>query len=204
MNPNLPEAICGLCNSLCSICDWRGRGAIAREVGVDEVGHSIPPAPHCQQGWITKMVAVTDEQITQGYLRGLDDLSLASVTEECMRALACAMDRPLSPTEVSMWHARFQQLAGTPEDHEQRRVNTTGFIIRFIDWIMPRLQRRWYIKTFGKAAAVDRVVPPSDESLNNVFVRPALPKTLQSPPMPSVLPFHTVSHGGRWSYGALG
>lgn len=42
-DPTLPEAVCGLVNSLSSICDWHGRGAVAGEVGVDDGGFVIPP-----------------------------------------------------------------------------------------------------------------------------------------------------------------
>lgn len=28
LNPNFPEAVCGLINALGGVCDWRGRGGV--------------------------------------------------------------------------------------------------------------------------------------------------------------------------------
>ena len=97
-----------------------------------------------------------------------------------------------------MWTLRLQALEGTAEEHAARRVNGPGFILRFIDWIQPQLQRQWYVQAYGKTLGVDRAVPPPgppDDTLGSAaaFVRPALPKTLPPPAVPSVLPFHTVS-----------
>ena len=199
VNPNLPEAICGLVNSLCSICDWRGRGTLANEVGVDDAGYFVPPGLQVYPGWMTRMVSVTEEQVQHNYYQDLDGI-LPAVAEECMRALARARGRPLTPEEVAVWTLRFQALEGSAEEHAARRVNGPGFILRFIDWIQPQLQRQWYVQAYGKtvSASVDRAVPPPgppDDTVGSAaaFVRPTLPKTLPPPAVPSVLPFHTVS-----------
>ncbi|KAI8995630.1 TPR-like protein [Trametes punicea] len=194
VNPNLPEAVCGLVNSLSSICDWRGRGAVAHEVGVDDAGLVIPPGPVPQTGWITSMVAVTDAQVAQGYMASVGAPALQTALEECLRALAAAYGRPLKPLEVARWQARFQRLARGGEERAQRRVNEAGFLIRFIDWVQPRMQRQWYIRAYGKTLAVDKAVATSEGNYHGFFVRPTLPKTLQPPPVPSVLPFHTFTY----------
>ena len=122
VNPSLPEAVCGLVNSLCSVCDWRGRGAMPDEVGVDDAGHVILPAPREEPGWITRMAAVTDEQLKQGYLQTIDAGSLPAIVEQCMHALTVALDRPLRPEETVVWHARFEKLT----QGELKYGNTRG------------------------------------------------------------------------------
>ncbi|KAI0361625.1 TPR-like protein [Trametes cingulata] len=195
VNPSLPEAVCGLVNSLCSICDWRGRGAVAYEVGVDDAGYAIPPGPHAQTGWITHMVGVTDAQIAQGFQASAGAPALQGVMDECLRALALARGRPLRGEETARWQARFQRLArGGAEERAQRRVNEAGFLIRFIDWVQPQMQRRWYMKAYGKVLAVEKGGATSEGNYHGFFIRPALPKTLQPPPVPSVLPFHTFTY----------
>ncbi|KAI0335269.1 TPR-like protein [Cubamyces sp. BRFM 1775] len=193
-NPTLPEAVCGLVNSLCSICDWRGRGAAAHEAGVDDAGRVLPPAPHQRPGWITNMLSVTDAQIAHGYATNIGAPALQTAMDECLRALAAAQGRALTSREVAKWQARFRRLATGGEDRAQKQVNEAGFLIRFIDWVQPRMQRQWYIKAYGKTLAVDRGVATSEENYHNMFLRPALPKTLQPPPVPSVLPFHTFTY----------
>ena len=147
------------------------------------------------------MVSVTEDQVQHNYYQDLDGI-LPAVAEECMRALARARGRPLTPEEVAVWTLRFQALEGTAEEHAARRVNGPGFILRFIDWIQPQLQRQWYVQAYGKtvsvsaSVSVDRAVLPPDDTGSAsaaAFVRPTLPKTLPPPAVPSVLPFHTVS-----------
>lgn len=202
VDPTLPEAVCGLVNSLSSICDWHGRGAVAGEVGVDDGGYVIPPSPYPQTGWITNMAAVTDAQIAQGYAPGVGAPTLNAAMEECLRALAVAQGRALTPGELATWQARLERLVrrgeGVEGGERGERVNEAGFLIRFIDWVQPRLQRRWYLRAYGKTLAVDEAAATSEENYHGFYLRPTLPKTLQPPPVPSVLPFHTVRRAHVW------
>ncbi|KAI0651856.1 TPR-like protein [Trametes meyenii] len=207
-SPALPEAVCGLANSLGSICDWRGRGAAPGERGggggggADAAGRAIGPGSHADAhaGWIVDMLAVTDGQIELGYAvgAGVGAQAQAQVVqkamEECLRALAAAQGRVLTPGEVAHWTGRFQRLAGGGEEGVRRRVNEAGFLLRFVDWVQPRMQRQWYVRAYGKTLTVDKAVALSEDNLHELFLRPTLPKTLQPPPVPSVLPFHTFTY----------
>ncbi|KAH9849758.1 TPR-like protein [Lenzites betulinus] len=210
--PALPEAVCGLANALASICDWRARGALPHELGVDDVGHPLAPGDHAREGWMTRMVQVTERQVA---VAGAGDAGVVgapavqAALEECLRALAVAGGRALTPAETARWTARFRRLAESERDvgaeaagvrgEGERRVNEAGFLIRFVDWIQPRLQRRWYVRAYGRTLAVGVQVPAAvtaedDSDLRAVFLRPALPKTMQAPAVPSVLPFHTFTY----------
>ncbi|KAI0825131.1 glycosyl transferase family 41-domain-containing protein [Trametes gibbosa] len=207
--PALPEAVCGLANALASICDWRARGALAHELGVDDAGLPIPPGEHTHEGWVTRMVQVTDRQVAAGCCGAVGaaaPAAMQAVLEECLSALAAAYGRALTPAEGAQWQARFGRLArsGREEalgaratDNSEAHANAAGFLIRFVDWVQPRLQRRWYVREHGRTLAVDArgaSAGTSEEGLHALFLRPALPKTMQSPAVPSVLPFHTFTY----------
>ncbi|KAI0669899.1 TPR-like protein [Trametes maxima] len=203
-SPALPEAVCGLANALGSVCDWRARGAVPGEaVGVDAAGRAVLLATsgQAQAGWIVDMAAVTGRQLELGYVGGVGMLAMRTALGECLRALAAAQGRALTAGEVARWTARFRRLAsedfGNGEERVRRRVNEAGFLLRFIDWVQPRMQRRWYVRAYGKTVAVEKAAAMSDaddSSLRGLFLRPTLPKTLQPPPVPSVLPFHTFTY----------
>jgi protein O-GlcNAc transferase len=54
-NPGLPEAVCGLGNSLMAICDWRGRGGTAPDIMIDHAGRIVDnTAAH--PGWLPDMI----------------------------------------------------------------------------------------------------------------------------------------------------
>ncbi|EJF66698.1 TPR-like protein [Dichomitus squalens LYAD-421 SS1] len=194
VNPSLPEAVCGLVNSLSAICDWRGRGAVENEVGVDDSGHVISSEPPLHTGWMARMVSITDEQIKEVYLQGIDGAHIPTVVDDCMRALTIMKDRLLRPGEAALWRARFHLIAGSGAELAEKHVNGSGFLIRFIDWIIPQMQRRWYVKAYGKTIALDQIVPLVEDHFTSVFVRPKFPKTMQVPLVPSVLPFHTFTY----------
>lgn len=190
LNPNLFEATCGLLNSLCSICDWRGRGAVPHEVGVDDDGALVSPSESGTPGWITKMVDICMQQIALGYTQIVGIIDRSSDVDGWLQALQAVQGRPLREDEKARWRACLARYYSN-EDRAMSGVNEVGFIIRFIDWVQPRLQRRWYLRLYGKALRSEQPVSPL-EDLSAHFLRPVLPANLTIPPVPSVLPFHTV------------
>lgn len=192
LNPNLFEATCGLLNSLCSICDWRGRGAVPHEVGVDDDGALVSPSESGTPGWITKMVDICMQQIALGYTQTVGIIDRSSDVDGWLQALQAVQGRPLREDEKARWRACLARYYSN-EDRAMSGVNEVGFIIRFIDWVQPRLQRRWYLRLYGKALRSEQPVSPL-EDLSAHFLRPVLPANLTIPPVPSVLPFHTFTY----------
>ncbi|KAL6304276.1 TPR-like protein [Sparassis latifolia] len=192
-NPNLPEAICGLAYSLCSVCDWRGRGSLGSEVGVDEVGGLIPPT-HMQiyPGWVTKLLEACTLQLDAAYLQSIGAIKKSTTMQELLSFVAVAKGRPLQENERLRWHASFSTYF---ESHNRvpERINEASFIIRFIDWLQPRLQRQWYVKAYGKTYSSPQVLDPAP-NFGALFTRPPLPGALSIPAVPSVLPFHTFTY----------
>ena len=160
---------------------------------MDDTGYVIPSGPLLHTGWIAKMVSLTDQQIKGVYQQSIDGAYIPALVDDCIRALAVAKDRQLRPGEIALWQARFRRIACSAAERAEKHVHGPGFLIRFIDWIIPQMQRRWYVKAYGKAFGLDHVTPLVEDHFRDIFIRPKFPRTMHAPPVPSVLPFHTVS-----------
>jgi protein O-GlcNAc transferase len=195
LNPNLPEAVCGLVSSMISVCDWRGRESTAEECGLDDSGEFIPPGSVSQSlatpSLMSRMLTICQSQLDAAYSQNLNCVSAARPLAEWLRIVAVAFDRPLTQAESYQWHVSFQRFYGN-KNRQSQAINECGFIIRFIDWIVPRLQRRWYLKVYGKSLASDQVLVTDPHMYSELFHRPTLPRTMSPPIVPSVLPFNTV------------
>ncbi|KAI0932202.1 hypothetical protein AcW2_000893 [Taiwanofungus camphoratus] len=196
VNPDLPEATCGLVNALCSICDWRGRGAVMHEVGVDDLGDILCPrqtggAAH--PGWITNMIEICDRQLNLGYTQSIGIIEKSGTLDQWLQVVESAKGHSLRPDERRRWTASFQRFFGKT-DRVQKRINEAGFVLRFIDWVQPRLQRQWYIQAYGKRLSSEQPIFDLSSDRSSSFLRPPLPGNLDCPPTPSVLPFHTFTY----------
>ncbi|KZT65129.1 glycosyltransferase family 41 protein [Daedalea quercina L-15889] len=191
VNPELPEALCGLVNSLSAICDWRGRGSVPNEVGVDEHGGLLMPSEMGSPGWITKMIEICERQIDAGYAQSVGAVQKTATAEEWLQLVEAAQGRTLREHEAARWR---ECLGRYYSGATRGGVNKVGFVIRFVDWVQPRLQRQWYIQAFGRIAYADEPMVDTDPDLAARFPRPVLPPNMASPPVPSVLPFHTFTY----------
>ncbi|PSS37737.1 hypothetical protein PHLCEN_2v430 [Hermanssonia centrifuga] len=196
LNPDLPEAVCGLVNSMASVCDWRWRDSGLNEFSVDAERHALPPnLPNYshRQGYVKKMIDICENQLQIAYSQNTHAISAAKTLDEWLESLQLVFGRPLRKQELDHWARLFGQFYG-PMNRTERQINEGGFIIRFIDWIQPRLQRRWYLKVYGKVFSAHKDTRTDPQSYGNVFLRPALPRSMTPPTVPSVLPFHTFIH----------
>ncbi|KAI0348056.1 TPR-like protein [Trametopsis cervina] len=194
LNADLPEAVCGLVSSMASVCDWRGRDSSTNECGVDDNGRYLPSgAPSgafTGPSLMQRMVNICDAQLNAAYYHNLHCVSATQTLFSWTDALQTVFDRPLSQMEYDHWSALFRQF-GEVEDRAAVKLNEGGFVIRFINWLQPRLQRRWYVKVYGKALVADREMTTDPQLYSNLFNRPKLPRTMSPPVVPSVLPFNT-------------
>ncbi|EMD42051.1 glycosyltransferase family 41 protein [Gelatoporia subvermispora B] len=196
INPNLPEALCGLVNSLCAVCDWRGRGGFPDELAVDVEGNMLQPTGSggsITPGWITKMIEMCQRQLDSSYSQNVGAIEGMMPPEQWIAVVARVRGRDLHAPEYSRWMAGFLRFHGK-HDHMKERLNEAGFLVRFIDWVQPRLQRQWYVKVYGKTVSADHLVPFPPDDLKDSYLRPAIPTHLVAPPVPSVLPFHAFTY----------
>lgn len=197
LNPNLPEAICGLVSSMGSVCDWRSRNSTDDEYGVDDSGRLIPPGSASEDFAVPclmqRMISTCNSQLNAAYDQNVHCVPATKSLHDWLRTMDVAFGRPLTARESQHWHNLFERFYGNA-DRPRRKLNEGGFIIRFINWLLPRLQRRWYLKVYGSALASAEDLMVDSGLYSNLFLRPKLPRAMSPPVVPSILPFNTVSY----------
>lgn len=191
-------------NAMASVCDFRGRSCYADEYGVDDDGNLLAPtsAEHVPRpGFMKQMVDICERQLALAYAENMYCVSATKTLDAWLAALQGAFGRPLRAEEHDAWAAVIGQFYGEL-DRRARHVNEGGFVLRFINWVRPRLQRRWYIHAYGKVVDAEQDVAPNPDTNPDEYLRPALPRTMSPPAVPSLLPFNTVStHPALWCHG---
>ncbi|KAI0689614.1 TPR-like protein [Cytidiella melzeri] len=194
LNPNLPEAVCGLVSSMASVCDWRGRESSADDCGVDDNGGFIPQGSYSRDlatpSLMQRMIAICEDQLSIAYTQNQHCVGATKPLVDWLRTVDVAFGRPLTQVEIQHWTTVFHRFY-EPVDRPTHRMNEGGFVIRFINWLQPRLQRRWYVKVYGKVMISDEDLTTDPGMYAQLFQRPQLPRTMSPPVVPSVLPFNT-------------
>ncbi|CEG81888.1 Putative Family 41 glycosyltransferase (Fragment) [Rhizopus microsporus] len=209
VNPNFVDAICGLANSLNAVCDWRGRGTSGEEPGVDQVGHYfIPSGSNARSGWIGRVVDIVEKQLDEGAIWGAGILKLTveadtkkSLGEHLVELLLIATEKHLLDASkleqiTNLWRSRLLYYA---DQNSTGKRDEGGWLIRLVERILRRLQRNWYIETYGHTVKRTSAVLEPDRisvtpELAQKYARPMLPSSLPPPPVPTVLPFHTFTY----------
>ncbi|KAF8587281.1 glycosyltransferase family 41 protein [Ramaria rubella] len=194
-NPNFQEAVCGLANALSAVCDWRGRGGIAGESHMDQQGRMITSFPN---GWINKVIHICDEQLLTGYSYGVGVIQSHSSLKQWLGTLETAFGRPFRREQRKRWSKMFERFF-TQFDRQEKKVNEGATIIKLMEFVIRITQRRWYIDAYSKRvyASGDSLPSPVYQRLEQYelqkYRRPRIP-ALGTPPVPSVLPFHTFTY----------
>lgn len=195
VNPNFVDAVCGLVNSLSGVCDWRGRGAVGDEASVDQFGNYFAPTgdKHVKSGWIGRVVDIVEKQLNDGAIWGSGILKSPCIDGKSVgESLVDQMMQCINIKNETLWKSRlsFFNLI-----HHVKR-NEGGWLIRLIERLMRRLQHCWYIHTYGNTIQATLlhsrlIVTPE---MAQRYKRPMIPSTLATPPVPTVLPFHTFTY----------
>ncbi|KAI6013045.1 glycosyltransferase family 41 protein [Pisolithus marmoratus] len=172
VNPNFSDAYCGLSHSMNAVCQWGERG------DVDARLHTAIEV--CE-----KQLSDADTQVT-GLLR-------TKSLEEWMALVRLACGRPLLPVEEEEWIQRFQLFLVDDSSVTSVNRNEASFLIRLLEWCLSRMQRAWYIKSYGHAVRAD--TPQPSLSHANPLTLPASGalSSLGYPKLPFILPFHTFT-----------
>ena len=178
---------------MASVCDWRGRDGCLDGFYVDEDGNLLPPSDASQPGYLKKMVDICQVQLDVPYSQNIHCVRAMMEMRDWLRYIEVANDRTLDGQSLHRWQSLFSQFYGkTSSASNPRRINEGGFVLRFINWLQPRLQRRWYIKLYGKVHLTTNTAVASHDVNSDMFLRPSIPKTMTPPSVPSILPFNTV------------
>ncbi|GJN91794.1 hypothetical protein Rhopal_004817-T1 [Rhodotorula paludigena] len=200
LNPHFPEAVCGLVNALGGVCDWKGRGGVGEEWLVDEQGQvQFVPAQNGQtvrQGYMAQISELVQRQLRDGSSYGVGVLRAYGDLDQWVELVSQALyNIPAAKAgdALQSWVTRFQFLLGA-FDRRAHNVNEGGYLVRLIERLMRRIQRRWYLTAFGKTiyaapgSTHHRIVPTQADVAS--YRRPPLPPSLPPIPVPTVLPFH--------------
>ena len=181
-----------MANALSAVCDWRGRGGTSIEPNVDAEGQRTEQF----NGWINKVIGICDEQLLQGYSYGVGVMQSHMNLKQWLGTLETAFGRPFRRAQRKRWTKALQRFFA-PFDRQEKKINEGGFIIKLMEFLIRITQRRWYIDAYGQReyADPDNCPTPVFERLGDFelrkYRRPRIP-ALGTPPVPSVLPFHTV------------
>lgn len=150
-----------------------------------------------QQGYHGAIADLVRRQLNDGYSYGVGSLAACGTLQQWLSVISQALYgvEPAQAGELMKpWIARLTWLFGK-YDRAASRVNEGGYLIRLVERLMRRIQRRWYLSTFGAqvfanpaAPAPQPIVPKSSDVVH--YRRPLLPPTLPPIPVPTVLPFH--------------
>lgn len=203
LNPNFPEAVCGLVNALGGVCDWAGRGGVGEEwlVSEDNRLEYVPRQPDGQlarAGYMSQISSLVQKQLYDGYAYGVGALSFYGGAKEWLElvsfALLGAPSTQMTAEMRELWTTRFNRLLAV-KDRRRALFNEGGYLIRLIERLSRRTQRRWYLTAYGQTLAYEpgQVVParvkPTREDVD-LYRRIPLPPSLPPIPVPTVLPFH--------------
>ncbi|GAA5980516.1 hypothetical protein JCM10908_001676 [Rhodotorula pacifica] len=203
LNPNFPEAVCGLVNALGGVCDWAGRGGVGEEwlVSEDNRLEFVPRQPNGQYartGYMAQISRLVQKQLSDGYAYGVGSLSSYGGTKEWLELVSFALIGAPStqmPNDMrNLWTTRLHRVL-TVKDRRKVLLNEGGYLIRLIERLARRTQRRWYLTAYGQTVAYEagQAVPGRVRASRadvEVYRRIPLPPSLPPIPVPTVLPFH--------------
>ncbi|CEP11953.1 hypothetical protein [Parasitella parasitica] len=209
VNPNFVDAVCGLVNSLSGVCDWRGRGGVGNEASVDQYGHYFPPTgdKSAKCGWIGHVVDIVEKQLDEGAIWGAGILKVLCNSRSSSSSsssekhdnksngqvlIELMMSCTSTTSSADMWKACLEKYASSGD---KAKRNEGGWTIRLIERIIRRLQRKWYLETYSQSKhdGLQKKIEVTPE-LAERYARPLIPSGLASPPVPTVLPFHTFTY----------
>ena len=198
INPHFPEAVCGLVNALGGVCDWRNRGSLGGDIGVGKDNRILDPnvpadVQEAYSGWMPRIAELVARQLAEGQAYGSGILRASMLPNEWLKfvAVSLAATPEVWASIGSIWTYRFNSLLTNTSN-----INEGGYVIRLVERLIRRTQRRWYIDSFGKTLQTPTSLkrPLPDQSAYQRYRRPPLPPSLPQPPVPTVLPFHTFTY----------
>lgn len=182
-NPEFAEAVCGLANALNSVCNWTGRGGIAKGRGfldrwhVDDQGMLRDSnGAETGTGWIKRVVDIVDRQLKEGETWGCGLLTPNTIEQLCAQLAPALENGRFGPSQ------KLASLAAVLQSWAGRKWEGSR-IVRLIERAVRSITWQWY---------QDRYVYGKEYPLSK-YRRPQLPPGLAIPNAPTVLPFHTFT-----------
>ncbi|KAK4058157.1 hypothetical protein OIO90_000896 [Microbotryomycetes sp. JL221] len=199
INPNFPEAICGLVNALGGVCDWQGRGGVDEDFVVDNENNLVPVSTiaHVNKdslprtGYMGQIANLVDKQLQDGVLYGIGSLKQLATVEGWLSIVSHAIHgkEPAAVDQawLESWKSKLEFVTSDLDSNAriQHGFNEGGFLIRLVERLMRRTQRRWYLDAYSKDST-RRIVATAEDV--GRYGRPVLPQSLPVAPVPPWMP----------------
>jgi predicted O-linked N-acetylglucosamine transferase (SPINDLY family) len=175
INANFPEALCGLVNAMLAVCDWK---EVYKD---DDEGRS---------GLMKRARELLEQQIQDGSSYGVKALSITAKLEDWVQLVV----NSTGDSRPGYRQYLTDKLAFFYDENLDRKacsVNEGSFVIRLVERLMRRIQRRWYLDAFVNSNHLYRLQPTQEDMQR--YSRIPLPSCLGPPVAPTILPFHTFT-----------
>ncbi len=172
VNPDFPEALCGLVNALLAVCDWN-------------------EAYERQPNLMSRVSVLVNKQLDDGRMYGAGTLSSDKSIETWLQLIAQATG-DVRPTTLEIWRRRLSAYYA-PFDQRDPSLCEGSFAIRLVESLTRKMQRQWYLYVAQQSAATQTLGRASLRDAGR-YPRPALPSRMIPPSVPTVLPFHTFTY----------
>ncbi|KDN40777.1 glycosyltransferase family 41 protein [Tilletiaria anomala UBC 951] len=172
VNPNFPEALCGLVNALLAVCDW------------NEVYEADSPL-------MARVTELVNKQLDEGCHYGTGTMQLDRPLQSWIRIIANATGDWRHEAHAA-WAERLSHFFA-PVNQRDQTLGEGSFVIRLVEKLMRKMQRRWFLDLAAQSNAAGTVLRPSAADAAR-YVRPTLPTRMIAAAVPTVLPFHTFTY----------
>lgn len=147
---------------------------------------SVVAGVPAKTGYMGQINDLVDKQLRDGLAYGIGSMRSLGTLEEWLAIVTQAIyDQPPAAVgdAAQAWAARLQFILSDISEQERKDycINEGGFLIRLVERLTRRIQRRWYLSVFGtKVESMSippaRIVPTSTDLVT--YRRPPLPPSL--------------------------
>ncbi|CAH1763210.1 5710_t:CDS:2 [Entrophospora sp. SA101] len=184
-----PAIMVTLSQALIAVCDWKERGGIGY-IHVDPISRQLIRSIQFQRtGYMGIISNLVDGFIYNGSKYGAGVIKMNGGVEHLINVLGWGVhdsDEALKflREKIKGWKRSLQLPC------------EGGWLLRVIQQFMRRIQRRWYLDTYGYCYGSFRALPKIKVTPIDCikYVRPKVPKQLPRPEEVPIVPFYTFSY----------
>lgn len=147
---------------------------------------------------------LVDKQLQDGVLYGVGSMAqvapLAGWLATITQALYGKSPEHINQNIIDGWSRKLHYIMSGLDKQSRTMygINEGGFLIRLVERLTRRIQRRWYIDAYGKyrtGSVVSRIRPTEADAAK--YARPRLPASLPVTPVPVSLGLHQSATENR-------
>ena len=146
---------------------------------------TVVPGVQTKTGYMGQINDLVDKQLRDGLAYGIGSMRQMGSHNDWLAIITQAIyDQPPAAVgeAVQAWVSRLQFILSdiSEQDHKDYCINEGGFLIRLVERLTRRIQRRWYLSVYGTrivaATSTARIIPTPNDAIT--YRRPPLPPSL--------------------------